>query len=79
MTNLRLYSRPDCHLCDFALVLLQESGCVVQLETVNIEDDDEWLAIYDIRVPVFQRMDSGAELSWPFDDDELEEFLEDKP
>jgi glutaredoxin len=75
MTKLRLYSRPDCHLCEYALVLLDESGCTVELETVDIETQAELLERYDITIPVFQRMDTGAELFWPFDDDELEEFL----
>jgi hypothetical protein len=75
MTKLRLLSRPDCHLCDFALVVLKETGLPVTPDIVNIEEDDALEARYGIRIPVFRREDTGAELDWPFDDDDLLEFL----
>lgn len=75
MTSLRLYSRPECHLCDYAFLLLQETAPNNLLELVNIEDDLVLLVRYDIRVPVLQRLDNEAELDWPFDDDDIEEFL----
>jgi hypothetical protein len=58
------------------VVLLDESGSKLELETVNIEGNPELMVRYDLTVPVFQRMDTGAELFWPFDDDDLELFLE---
>ena len=76
MPGLRLYSRPGCHLCDYAVLMLDESGASLELDTVNIEEEPGLLARYDTAVPVFQRIDTGAELCWPFDDDELEIFLE---
>lgn len=76
MPGLRLYSRPACHLCDYAVLMLHESGAGLELETVNIEEELGLLARYDTAVPVFQRLDTGAELYWPFDDDDLEMFLE---
>ena len=75
MTSLRLYSRPECHLCDCARELLQETVPGKLFETLNIEDDLVLLERYNIRIPVLQRLDSGAELDWPFDDDDIEAFL----
>ncbi len=76
MPVLRLYSRPACHLCDYAVLMLKESGVRLELETVNIEEQLGLLVRYNTAIPVFQRIDTGAELCWPFDDDELEMFLE---
>ena len=76
MPVLRLYSRPGCHLCDHAVLMLRESGARLELDTVNIEEELGLLARYNTAVPVFQRTDTGAELCWPFDDDALKIFLE---
>ena len=75
MVRLRLYSIPDCHLCEVAESLIQESCTEVNLQKVNIENDRELLRDYEIRIPVLKRMDTGAELSWPFDESGLADFL----
>ena len=76
MSELRLYSRPDCHLCEVAAELLHQSGIEQVFEHVNIEDDLALLRRYGIRIPVLQRMDTGAELFWPFDQESLLAFLQ---
>lgn len=76
MFELRLYSRPDCHLCDEAIALVQSYDSSINIEQVNIEDKLEHLQRYGIRIPVLQRIDTGAELSWPFGHDEFAVFLE---
>ena len=76
MSELRLYSRPDCHLCEVAAELLHQSGIAQVFEHVNIEDDLALLRRYGIRIPVLQRMDTGAELFWPFDEEGLVAFLQ---
>jgi glutaredoxin len=51
----RLYARPECHLCDEAragLEALLADGVEFQLEEVNIESDDELHARYLERIPV---------------------------
>ena len=75
MVRLRLYSIPDCHLCDIAETLIQDSCSEVDLQKINIEGIPELLRDYEIRIPVLQRTDSGAELSWPFDETGLADFL----
>jgi len=53
----RLYSRPDCHLCDEAragLESLLAHGHEFRLEEVDIESDDRLLARFLERIPVVE-------------------------
>ena len=53
----RLYARPECHLCDQAreqLERLREEGAAFELEEVDIDRDDELLARYLERIPVVE-------------------------
>jgi hypothetical protein len=77
MKTLYLYTTQACHLCEQAEALLtpqlQTHDC--HLERVEISGSDELMERYGIRIPVLQRLDSGAELGWPFDADQLRVFL----
>ena len=53
----RLYGRPDCHLCDEAregLVGLRADGLDFELEEVNIEADPGLHARFLARIPVVE-------------------------
>ena len=53
----RLYARPDCHLCDEAragLERLRADGLDFELEEVDIETDDELHARFLERIPVVE-------------------------
>ena len=50
MRRLVLYSRPGCHLCDDARVVLQRIG--EPFDEVDIERDDDLLRRYLERIPV---------------------------
>jgi len=55
--TVRLYGRPDCHLCDEArarLLELRADGLGFDLLETDIEDDDELLARYLERIPVIE-------------------------
>ncbi|MBD8494404.1 glutaredoxin family protein [Pseudomonas syringae] len=72
----QLFSKPGCHLCEVAeglLLPLVEYGLMVEL--VDIADDPLLLEYYDLRIPVLRRVDTGAELDWPFDVDQVAAFL----
>ena len=69
-----LYTRPDCHLCEVAGAMLEASGANWQY--VNIEPQLDLLRRYGTRVPVLGRPSDGAELGWPFDANDLADFLE---
>ena len=50
MPLVKLYGRPDCHLCDEAregLLELRSDGLGFELQEVNIEADDELQARLD--------------------------------
>jgi len=77
MINLQFYSTEGCHLCEEALLLcaplLREGK--ISMTTVDIAESEKLVALYGIRIPVIQRIDSTAELGWPFDSDMLANFL----
>jgi len=72
--NIKLYSTTCCHLCEEAEAILREVG--IEADYVDIADDDELLEKYGIRIPVLKRVDTGAELGWPFDAVAVLRFLE---
>jgi glutaredoxin len=53
----RLYARPDCHLCDEAragLERLRSDGLDFELEEIDIETDDQLHARFLERIPVVE-------------------------
>jgi glutaredoxin len=55
--KVRLYSRPDCHLCDEArdqLLALRDGGLAFELEEVDIDRDEALLRRYLERIPVVE-------------------------
>ena len=52
---IRLYARPDCHLCDEAregLEAMRAEGARFEIEEVDIDSDDRLLSRYLERIPV---------------------------
>jgi glutaredoxin len=57
LRRVRLYTRPDCHLCDEARVGLERlraDGLDFELKEVDIETDDELHARFLERIPVVE-------------------------
>lgn len=71
---MRLYERPQCHLCEQAWELLEELGLAGSVDRVDIDGDVELSARYGLRIPVLERAD-GATLDWPFDAAAIAGFL----
>lgn len=71
--QIKLYGTEFCHLCDEAKAVLHEAG--VEFEYVDIADDDGLVEMYGTRIPVLKRVDTGAEIGWPFDADIVSRFL----
>ncbi|MDG9884465.1 glutaredoxin family protein [Pseudomonas putida CSV86] len=72
----QLFGTLGCHLCEVAEALLMplvEHGLLVEL--VDIADDQLLFERYGLRIPVLRRCDTGAELDWPFDVDQVVAFL----
>jgi len=65
-----------CHLCEVAeavLLPLVEHGLLVELVDIG---EHEWLIDdYALRIPVLRRVDTGAELDWPFGTEQIVTFL----
>ncbi len=75
--TLVLYSSQQCHLCDIALDLLNQSVASTDLtiEKVDVKTDPQLFHLYGARIPVLKRIDNQQELGWPFDQQQLLEFL----
>ncbi|CAI8826487.1 MULTISPECIES: glutaredoxin family protein [Pseudomonas] len=72
----QLFGTLGCHLCEVAEALLMpfvEHGLLVEL--VDIADHEGMFEAYGLRIPVLRRCDSGAELNWPFDAEQVVTFL----
>ena len=57
MRAVKLYGRPDCHLCDEArdqLLAIRDSGGEFELHEIDIESDDRLLRRYLERIPVVE-------------------------
>ena len=72
----QLLGTVGCHLCEIAeaeIMPLVDNGLLVEL--VDITDPEDLTEVYGLRIPVLSRVDSGAELDWPFDTQQVVAFL----
>ena len=57
MTEITLFGRPGCHLCDEVrdeILVLREQGYRFRLVEVDIESDEELLREHLVRIPVVE-------------------------
>jgi hypothetical protein len=72
----QLFTTLGCHLCELAeeeIMPLVEHGLMVEL--VDIADSEALFEAYSLTIPVLRRVDTGAELAWPFDTEQVVSFL----
>ena len=72
----QLLGTVGCHLCEIAeaeIMPLVEHGLLVEL--VDITDPEDLTEAYGLRIPVLRRIDTGVELDWPFDTQQVVAFL----
>ncbi len=72
----QLFGTLGCHLCEIAeaeIMPLVDHGLLVEL--VDIAGPEDLTEAYGLRIPVLRRLDTGAELDWPFDTDQVVTFL----
>lgn len=74
MTDLVLYQRDDCHLCDQALAVLADARAP-EFDSLWVDDDAALESRYGTRVPVLRDGRDGRELDWPFDVAAVRAFL----
>ncbi|WP_070413036.1 glutaredoxin family protein [Pseudomonas lundensis] len=72
----QLFGTLGCHLCELAeaeVMPLVAHGLLVEL--IDIADSEALVEAYGLRIPVLRRVDTGAELGWPFDTEQIVAFL----
>ncbi|GAB6387175.1 glutaredoxin family protein [Stutzerimonas marianensis] len=72
----QLFGTLGCHLCEQAeaeVMPLVEHGLLVEL--VDIAERSDWVDAYGLRIPVLRRTDTGAELDWPFETEQVVRFV----
>ena len=77
MRILFLYTTEACYLCEVAEQMLKPllAQFRLQLKKVNIEDSDELMSKYALRIPVIKKIEAAKDLDWPFDEQELLQYL----
>lgn len=71
--NTILYSTSGCHLCELAAEILTSAD--YEFSAKDIAFDDDLYERYGERIPVVKRRDTQQELGWPFDTEQITEFL----
>ena len=66
-----------CHLCELAedVVMPLVYDCGLMVELIDIADREQTVEAYGLRIPVLRRGDTGQELDWPFDTEQVANFL----
>lgn len=78
-TRVNLYTTVGCHLCDEALAMLHRArrdGIEVDVCEVEISDSESLMRAYGIRIPVLRIEGRNEELGWPFDYEQMIQFIE---
>lgn len=58
------------------LPVIEMSPYCYELVRLDIADSDDLLDRYGIKIPVIKRLDTDAEIGWPFGESDLEFFLQ---
>ena len=74
--TLHLYGTSACHLCEQALVILEEASTQLPFSWIEIDiaENEELMQSYGVKIPVLQA-NTGAELCWPFCKNDVITFL----
>ncbi|RUO79360.1 glutaredoxin family protein [Pseudidiomarina taiwanensis] len=77
MTEFYFLTKPQCSLCEQALLLLHSLQLEqpIELQIVDISTDQALLDEYAWHIPVLIRAADDVELRWPFTATEAEEFI----
>lgn len=71
-----LYSTLGCHLCGLALAIVRPYLAVENdLTMIDIADEGSLVEAYGVRIPVVKHVRSGAEIGWPFSEEEFGEWF----
>jgi hypothetical protein len=73
-----LFSTSGCHLCELAKALVDELAAAIPLhcQEIEITTDEALVERYGVRIPVLRDTAGGKELGWPFDAEQLKDFVQ---
>ncbi len=78
-----LLGTEGCHLCEQAEAILAASLAErnerINVKIIDIAEQQQWQEKYAIRIPLVYHPETGSELGWPFDKNNLHEFLNKLP
>lgn len=79
MIHCHLYGTEGCHLCEEAKDLIQQyrnrNADRFSLKVIDIANDEALLNNYGIRIPVLKNLQNNLELDWPFNAQQLNNFM----
>lgn len=72
-----VYSTIGCHLCDVAMGIVNACALLdgATVCSLDIGEDNNLIREYGIRIPVIRHVQSGMELGWPFDAEQLHTWV----
>ncbi len=76
MAKFYLYHTDGCHLCEQAHDMLQQALPPELIEGREIMANEQWLAEFQVSIPVVENAQSGQRLYWPFDTQQLQQFID---
>lgn len=71
--RVEFYTTLGCHLCEQAMDIINSTlnREFFEIISFDIADDDELMEKYGVTIPVVKRCETGRELNWPFDQQDL--------
>lgn len=62
-----------CHLCEEAELIV--SNFQLEFEQIDIAEQEQWQPEYALRIPVLINLETKQDLGWPFDIEQVREFI----
>ena len=78
MNLLLLLGTSGCHLCEQAEEIILQSRIIHPhwvVELIDIAEQSEWQDKYAIRIPVLYHPGSQEDIGWPFDTEQVDQFV----
>ena len=79
MKKLKFFTTEGCHLCEQAVLILDElhDRFIFEMEIVDIATEEDLVQKYGLSIPVLLNIENNEVLYWPFDRDGVVNLLDD--
>ena len=79
MKKLKFFTTEGCHLCEQAVLILDElhDRFIFEMEIVDIATEEDLVQKYGLSIPVLLNIENNEVLYWPFDRDDVVNLLDD--